>query len=78
MSDKQRLFDFFHQEHDLTLLDSQLNDIIEEVKRCIEFKKHVEEAYTQGVRSEYDHHTYCSARVYLNGKDYFNKTFKTL
>lgn len=78
MSDKQELFDLFSQEHDLILLDGELNDIIEEVKKHIEFERHVKEAYTQGVRSEYDHHVYCSGRIYLNGEDYFSKTFKKL
>lgn len=34
MIDRQRLFEFFAQEHGLTLLESQMNDIINEVGAC--------------------------------------------
>lgn len=78
MSDKQSLFDLFVQEHDLTLVDGQLNDIIEEVKRYIDFQKHIEDAFDEGVQDENRYQVDGSRRLYGNGRDYFNKTFKEL
>lgn len=76
MSHQQELFDHFYVQHQLTLTMGEINDIIELVKKEIGHQKKVEDAFDEGVEDEYNVHINSAKRTYLNGRDYFNKTFK--
>jgi metal-responsive CopG/Arc/MetJ family transcriptional regulator len=40
------------------------------------FQQMIEDAFDEAIDDEYNHHINCSDRIYMNGRDYFEKTFK--
>lgn len=74
----QNLFEFFQDEHGLILTEGEMSDIIHEVKQHIKFQETIEDAFDEGVDDEYNHHINLSDRIYMNGRHYYEKTFKTI